>query len=139
MNDKIILPIYHEYAELILSGKKRLEIRKTVPRNICYPCTVYLYETKAHGGEGAVVGFFNCKGIIRTNAFKQQFSDTEVIKAYRQDISERACLTEQQLSDYAGNGMIHGLVVNTPIRFPRPRSLSDFGLSRAPQSWQYVK
>lgn len=139
MNDKIMLSIHHKYAELIFSGAKTLEIRKTAPSGGSYPYIIYMYETKRDGGAGAVVGFFKCGAVTKTNAFKMSFADTEGIRAYREEIAERACLTVEQLVDYANGGNIRGLVVGTPIRFPRPRPLSDFGLSRVPQSWQYLK
>lgn len=61
MNNKIILSIHHKYSELILTEKKTLEIRKSAPRRGAWgggaKDTVFLYETKADGGAGAVVGF----------------------------------------------------------------------------------
>ena len=99
MNNKIILSIHHKYSELILTEKKTLEIRKSAPRRGAWgggaKDTVFLYETKADGGAGAVVGFFS--------------------------------------------SAIYGWRVNMVVRFPKPRPLSDFGLTRAPQSWQYLK
>lgn len=138
MNDKIMLSIHHKYAELIFGGKKTLEIRKTAPSGGSFPYIIYMYETKRDGGVGAVVGFFKCGAVIKTNAFgKALFS--EQADRYRADIASRSCLTVEQLTSYANGNDIRGLVVGTPIRFPRPRPLSDFGLTRAPQSWQYLK
>lgn len=137
MNDKIMLSIHHKYAELIFSGAKTLEIRKTAPSG-GYPYIIYMYETKRDGGAGAVVGFFKCGAVIKTNAFgKALFS--ELADGHRADIVARSCLDLDKLAAYANDGDICGLVVGTHIRFPRPRPLSDFGLTRAPQSWQYLK
>lgn len=55
----VMLSIRKEWARLILSGDKTLEIRKTKP-NYCaftiskatYPLRVFLYESKANGGRG---------------------------------------------------------------------------------------
>lgn len=138
MNDKIMLSIHHEYAELIFGGKKTLEIRKTAPSSGSYPYIIYMYETKRDGGAGAVVGFFKCGAVIKTNAFGKALH-YEQADGHRADIIARSCLTAEQLIDYANGDDIRGLVVGTPIRFPRPRPLSDFGLRRAPQSWQYLK
>lgn len=138
MNDKVMLSIHHKYAELIFSGQKTLEIRKTAP-SCSYPYIIYMYETKRDGGAGAVVGFFKCNQNSKEKAFKRNYTDTEIIKIYREDIAERACLTTDELTEYANGKEIYALSVSIPIRFPRPRPLSDFGLTRAPQSWQYLK
>ena len=137
MDDKIMLSIHHKYAELIFSGAKTLEIRKTAPSG-GYPYIIYMYETKRDGGAGAVVGFFKCGAVIKTNAFGKALL-YEQADGHRADIIARSCLTVEQLADYANGGDIRGIVVGTHIRFPRPRPLSDFGLTRAPQSWQYLK
>lgn len=137
MNDKMMLSIHRKYTELIFSGAKTLEIRKTAPSG-GYPYIIYMYETKRDGGAGAVVGFFKCGAVVKTNAFgKALFS--ELADGYRADIAARSYLDLDKLAAYADGDDICGLVVGTHIRFPRPRPLSDFGLTRAPQSWQYLK
>lgn len=73
MDNCILLSIRKNWAAAILSGEKRLEIRKCAPsynpnteKRAEYPLRVVMYETKAHGGAGAVVGFFDCPGFIGT-------------------------------------------------------------------------
>lgn len=137
MNNKIILSIHHAHAERILCGLKNLEIRKTAPR--CgYPYIIYMYETKKGGGVGAVVGFFECRSKIKTNVFGKALYEP-LAEKYRNNIAERACLPIDDLITYAKGSDIYGLEVNAPIRFPYPRPISDFGITRAPQSWQYLK
>ncbi len=139
MNDKVMLSIRHKYDELIFSGKKTLEIRKTAP-SCSYPYIIYMYETKRDDGAGAVVGFFKCRMRIKTNAFgRGLYGNGTEENATRAIIAERACLTVDELIKYADGKDIYGLEVSTPIRFPCPRPLSDFGLTRAPQSWQYLR
>ena len=134
MNNKVMLSIHHKYAELILIGQKTLEIRKTAPSDVSYPYTIYMYETKRDGGAGAVVG------LIKTNAFGGGlFGNGTEENAARRIIAERACLTTDELTEYANGKSIYALSVSTPIRFPCPRPISNFGLTRAPQSWQYLK
>lgn len=150
MNNKIIQSIHHEHGENILNGVKRYEIRKTAPKSGNFPYIIYLYETERpyrgadntlHPGVGAVIGFYICKAIIKTNAFGAALykSNTPEEAATRNRIAYTACLTEKQLTEYAGGKDISVYVVSNPIRFPKPRPLSDFGLTRAPQSWQYLK
>lgn len=73
MDNCILLSIRKNWAAAILSGEKKLEIRKCAPsynpnteKRAEYPLRVVMYETKAHGGAGAVVGFFDCPGFIGT-------------------------------------------------------------------------
>ena len=137
MSDKIMLSIHHKYAELIFSGEKTIEIRKTAPSGGSFPYIIFMYETKRGGGAGAVVGFFKCGAIIKTNAFSKKFF--KEAETYKKETAERACLSVEELESYAGGGSIQGLTVETAICFPQPRPLSDFGLSKAPQSWRYLK
>lgn len=148
MNNKIMLSIHHKYSELILTEKKTLEIRKSAPSG-SHTYIIYMYETKTpyrgsggclFGGAGAVVGFFKCRVRIKTNAFGSGLcGNSPEENAARAIIAERACLSVDELIKYANGKDIYGLEVSTPIRFPCPRPLSDFGLTRAPQSWQYLK
>ena len=138
MNDKVMLSIHHKHAERIFSGEKTLEIRKTAP-SCSYPYIIYMYETK-DSGAGAVVGFFQCRARIKTNAFGSGLCENSPEgRAARENIAIRACLTMEELIEYANGKNIYALEISTPIRFSRPRPLSDFGLARAPQSWQYMK
>ena len=137
MSDKVMLSIHRKYDELIFSGRKTLEIRKTAPR--CKgKYIIYMYETKRDGGAGAVVGFFQSGITVITDGFGKSLNDEDYDKA-RADFARAACLTEDELITYANGATLYGLTVNTPIRFPHPRPLSDFGLTRAPQSWQDLK
>lgn len=150
MQSKIIQSIHHEHAENILIGAKGYEMRKTAPKGGKFPYIIYLYETKhpyrdadgiLHPGAGAVVGFYVCKTIIKTNAFGAALhkSNTPEEAAARAEIAKRACLTEEQLIAYAGGKDVYAYVVSAPTRFSKPRPLSDFGISRPPQSWQFIK
>ena len=150
MSNKIMLSIHRIHAERIFSGEKTLEIRKTVPSGT--PFIAYMYETKSGGGAGAVVGQFKCRTIIKTNAFGTvtfdefdeevpYWHDSTLFEGqeYREYISERACLTLDELTEYANGGDIHALEISEVIRYPAAMPLSFFGINRAPQSWQYVK
>ena len=89
------------------------------------------------GGAGAVVGFFSCGAYEATNAFT--LHDFKGKEELRRSFITRSCLTEDELVAYAQDSAIYGWRVNMVVRFPKPRPLSDFGLTRAPQSWQYLK
>lgn len=81
--------------------------------------------------------FFSCGAYEATNAFTlHDFNGKEEL---RRSFITRSCLTEDELVAYAQDSAIYGWRVNMVVRFPKPRPLSDFGLTRAPQSWQYLK
>lgn len=54
----VLLSIKKEWLDKIASGKKTIELRKTMPSAIRCPFTVLCYETKANGGSGKVTGAF---------------------------------------------------------------------------------
>ena len=60
----VLLSIKREWARKILSSEKTIEIRKTKPK-LTPPFRVFMYETKADGGKGAVIGSFVCDWIRR--------------------------------------------------------------------------
>lgn len=137
MKGTIIQAIHKEHADNILSGKKTLEIRKGAPSGD-FPYTVYLYETKNSGGQGLVVGLYTCKGKISLKYPSSLLKDEQARKIL-ENCAKRACVTVEQLLDYADGGEIIAWVISEPIRFKKPRSLDMFGLEKPPQSWQYLK
>ena len=113
MSSVIMQSIHHEHAENILKELKGYEMRKTAPSGGAFPYTIYMYETKhlykgsggvLFPGAGAVVGFYTCNVIIKTDAFGAALhkSNTPEEAAARAEIAKRACLTEEQLVAYAG-------------------------------------
>lgn len=150
MSSVIMQSIHHEHAENILKELKGYEMRKTAPSGGAFPYTIYMYETKhlykgsggvLFPGAGAVVGFYTCNVIIKTDAFGAALhkSNTPEEAAARAEIAKRACLTEEQLVAYAGGKDVYAYVVSNPTRFAKPRPLLDFGIACPPQSWQFIK
>ena len=150
MSSVIMQSIHHEHAENILKELQGYEMRTTAPSGGAFPYTIYMYETKhlykgsggvLFPGAGAVVGFYTCNVIIKTDAFGAALhkSNTPEEAAARAEIAKRACLTEEQLVAYAGGKDVYAYVVSNPTRFAKPRPLSDFGITRPPQSWQFIK
>ncbi len=132
----IIIAIHKIHSDKIFDETKKLEIRKRAPKNIRYPYTALVYETKNGGGAGAVVGVFSCGATIKTNVFATLGGEGE---AYRADIARRACLSVDELCNYANGADIYGLVIDKVERFSEPRRLSEYGLKRPPQSWQHLQ
>lgn len=125
MRKEILLSLNPKYWDLIKSGKKTLEIRKTKPQNIFFPFRVHVYIT---GGIG-VVGKFDCDQVA-TTTFPERFAG-----------DGKSCLTEEELIEYAGGKAIcawrvkEGSIVEYETPFPLEIAT---GLKQPPQSWQYL-
>lgn len=121
--EEVLLSIHPEYWDLIKSGKKTMEIRKTKPTNIFYPFRVIVYVT---GGVG-VVGKFDCDSIT-TTIIPEQFV-------------ESSCLTEKELTDYAAGKPLCGWHVKegsvVSYEIPIPLQIAT-GVKIPPQSWRYL-
>ena len=122
---EILLSIHQKYWDLIKTGEKTIEIRKTKPQNMFYPFRVIVYVT---GGVG-VVGKFDCDSITQTIR-PEQFAGFG-----------KSCLTEDELFAYAAGKPICGWhvqeksVVEYETPFPLERAT---GLKQPPQSWRYL-
>lgn len=159
----VLISIQPKWCELIASGKKTVEVRKTRPK-IETPFKVYIYctngETIYHprdifGNEalnGKVIGEFVCDKII----------ELAPINRADEDIEKQACLSREQIVEYLrGKGCawhITHLVI-----YDKPKELGEFfhacdkpkgtdcslcvdrrenkckPITRPPQSWCYVE
>lgn len=103
----VLISINPKWCELIASGKKTIEIRKTAPK-IKTPFKCYIYETKGKTdtpfidedghidfhGRGQVIGEFICDE-IKWHGDSVYIIREECIKAL-----EGSCLTEEEFHNY---------------------------------------
>jgi predicted transcriptional regulator len=114
----VLASIKPRHTANIKAGKKSLEVRKTVP-TISNPFKVYVYETKDGGeGAGAVVCEFVCDYI----AFMQNLFDGSI----SQEDCQAACLTEQEILDYAAGKTVYGWHISGLKVYEKPKPLSWF-------------
>ena len=151
----VMISIKHKWCELIASGKKIVEVRKTKPK-LETPFKCYIYETKGNHGSGKVIGEFVCDGII---------------------VAERGCygrlpqtktmINPHDLLDYADGKTLWGWNISDLKVYDEPKGLNEFyrtqkcdscetgyessacifddecnvpvNMTRPPQSWCYVK
>lgn len=143
----VLISIRPEYCAKIASGKKTLEIRKTRPK-LDTPFKCYIYCTKGnyelfynqndalsteeyinggHKCNGKVIGEFVCDGFL---------SHCEMANA---DIAEQQGLIKREkLFEYANGKELYGWHISDLVRYDEPKELSEFGIKRPPQSWQYI-
>ena len=133
MTDRAVLfSIKPKYCELIASGKKTVDVRKTRPK-IPTPFKGYIYCTKGEtvyfprdifGNEalnGKVIGEFVCDYISMN------------IKGYNQDgvpaywtLLNGSCLTADELDDYGRGKPLYGLHISELKIYDKPKELCEF-------------
>lgn len=158
----VLISIKPKYCELIVSGQKTVEVRKTKPR-IDTPFKCYIYCTK-HSREHLVrmpdgshriydgwnygksctmlhfKGECNSKviGEFVCNKTQNLFSNSQFW--INEDIVNRTCLNNYEIRKYAnGADKIYGWHISDIVIYDKPKELSGFGIKRSPQSWCYVE
>lgn len=141
MSKAVLISIRPKWCELIASGKKTIEVRKTHP-HIKTPFKCYIYCTKVHPGEpdsiinikgrtsifmpkgGAVIGEFVCDSIFPLSFYASDasFFDTEPPFSV-----PGTCLTDKEIAEYLGNGKTgYGWHISNLIIYDEPKELTDF-------------
>jgi len=121
MKNAILMSIKPQYCEKILSGEKKIELRRTIPK-LKTPFVIYVYEC----GTGKIPFMFYCSQI-------QEIKTSHIIDSV---IAQMACVSKSEYDKYNPN---YYLSIHNPEQFKTTLTLSDFGLKRPPQSWQYVE
>lgn len=165
----VLISIQPKWCELIASGKKTVEVRKTRPKletpfkcyiymtagNAVYPVTINgaPYICSNAGGK-CVIGEFVCDAIFPISI---TYSDPESRIALKE--FPFTCLTDKQIMDYLGNGKEgYGWHISDLVIYDKPRELREFRsynvrayldengypmptheMERPPQSWCYVE
>lgn len=135
----VLISIRPQWCELIASGKKTLEVRKTRPK-LETPFKVYIYCTKDKKGwfhfgkkqrlDGMVIGEFVCDRIDRKTP------DCLIVKEDREQATAGSCLTAKEIRDYVrGNRTTYNLAdlpdfycwhISNLVIYGEPKPLSDF-------------
>ena len=165
----ILLSIKPKYVELIASGQKTIEVRKTAPKEVPFKC--YIYETQGktetpwvdedghfiYKGRGQVIGEFICN-----NA-----SELDYVYYWNNGYEFATCLTYRQVADYGKGKTLYGWHISDLKIYDKPRELSEFSrpcsysglcfsckrtsfkkdgnllcntkITRPPQSWMHVE
>lgn len=125
MKNEILLSLHPQYWDLIKSGKKTIEIRKSKPQTFL-PFRVFVYVT---GGIG-VAGCFDCEQI--TQSSPEYFANGS---------GGDTCLTLDQLEKYAAGKPLFGWHIKpgSVTEYESPIELQRMGISYPPQAWRYLK
>ena len=164
----VLISIQPKWCELIASGKKTVEVRKTKPK-LETPFKVYIYCTnwkdntywKNHYKDklGKVIGEFVCDSI---ECFT---TDYRANKEQTERISKQSCVSWYGMAEYEYNShCLYGWHISNLVIYDKPRELSEFKkhnrtcyydhlglatpkckecedcqITRPPQSWCYVE
>lgn len=164
MSKAVLLSIRPKWCELIASGKKTIEVRKSRPK-LETPFKCYIYETKGFErvgndnlncviggkGRGAVVGEFVCDKIYEIKNVGYAFKVWET-GAETNAVARASCLDFTDMHDYLGNKGGYGWHISNLRIYEKPLLLSQMTaekrgrgfyirgpVTRPPQSWCYVE
>lgn len=119
----ILASVRRPFSGFILDGKKPWELRKNAPRIPRWEhVTLWLYDS-GKDGERAIIGKCRLWCIIPLKYMPNELMIKE------------ACVSVAHLQSYLP---CHAWGVMDPVRLPAAVSLSAIGLTRPPQSWQYI-
>lgn len=137
----VLISINPKWCELIASGKKTVEVRKTKPK-LDTPFKVYIYCTKDNSfaektlrgfdengkaiyykaNKGKVIGEFVCDAIFPMSIY---YLNPNVRMALRE--FPFTCLTDKEIMDYLGNGGEgYGWHISDLVIYDKPRELRRF-------------
>ena len=118
----ILQSIKPQYCELIASGKKTIEVRKTRPK-LDVPFKVYIYETKSsyiNGLNGTVIGEYVCDRI------EPKYCANGIATYYENE--QGTCLSDTELQMYAdGVKPLYFWHISDLKIYDKPKELSEFG------------
>lgn len=163
-NMAIMKSIKPKYCELIIAGKKTIELRKSRPK-VPPPVKVYIYCTmpkceddiifnEFEALNGKVICEYVCNKIDEIHIPTELLYEKAINKFSERtlNILNQSCLSYDEIVNYSGCNLndyntrkeflyawhISNLVIYDEI-YNKPKSLSEFGLTRPPQSWCYVE
>ena len=141
MSQAVLISIRPKWCELIASGKKTIEVRKTAPK-IEAPFKCYIYETRGFervgnenlncvvggNGRGAVIGEFVCDSIFPLSFYA---SDASFFDMEPPLPVPGTCLTDKEIAEYLGNGKTgYGWHISNLIIYNMPKQLRELKSAR---------
>ncbi len=120
----ILLSIKPDYANSILSGKKRYEYRRIRSKEKVE--RIFIYATSPIQ---KVVGEVTVEDVV---------SDLP-IKVWNQTKTESGMDWESFRNYFSGSEIAHAYALGTVAKYETPKELSEFHIAKAPQSFVYIE
>lgn len=131
----ILMSISPQWCELIASGKKTIEVRKTAPKET--PFKVYMYETK--GKRGKPYWINNLNGEHSARGFKRYYYEgsgkvicefvcykVDTIDGADAEIEKASCMSLGDLYRYAKGKDLKALHISDLKIYDKPKELGEF-------------
>lgn len=132
----VLISIKPKWCELIASGKKTIEVRKTRPKcDTPFKCYIYCtkdfkpnikYGYKLWAGRGKVLGEFVCDNI-------DTYDDDTIFAFQYEDYTRwndfdlnRACVHPEEFQNYANGKWLYGWHISDLVIYNKPKELSEF-------------
>ena len=149
----VLISIHPKWCYKILSFLKHIEVRKRRPKlETPFKCYIYMssggwawrdpFATavippngEMYDGSQMVVGEFTCDSIDEYRPDDSPFGIYDI----SDDVVRKTCLENGKLWEYGKGKTLYGWHIADLKIYDKPKCLADFGLTRAPQSWCYVK
>lgn len=142
MNKAVLISIPPEWCELIASGQKTIELRKTRP-NLDTPFKCYIYQTgeyisanvlSPYAGKrrpGKVIGEFTCTKIdryVRVGTMRDNLDYLNVLPDfYTKPINfDSLCLSSAKLKEYGKGKQLYGWHISNLHTYAKPKELREF-------------
>ena len=121
---RVLLSIKPNYAELILSGEKKYEFRRSIFRNPGIK-KIIIY---ASSPVSKIIGEFEIDDILSFD-IKELWSHT----------MDHAGIDKEYYDTYfSGKDIGHAIKVKNAKRYSKHKELKEFNVKRAPQSFAYI-
>ena len=149
----VMLSIKPKWCEMIARGQKTIEVRKSRPKlEAPFKCYIYCTSVKnlnlqdyvnvhrATNGavddwSGKVIGEFVCDYILEitpdTYGHHEYFISDDDLNA--------SCLTTNDLWEHGSGETLYGWHISDLVIYDKPKEISEFAMTRPPQSWCYVR
>lgn len=128
----VLISIKPKYAELIATGEKTIEVRKSAPKEV--PFKAYIYETKGatempwvdedghfiYKGRGQVIGEFVCDKVMFLTPLGLRGFEM------REEILKSICLTNDDLNAYGGLKTLYGWHISDLKIYDKPKPIMQF-------------
>ena len=138
----VLISIKPKWCELIASGKKTIEVRKTKPK-LDTPFKCYIYETKGrteiptfidkdgheiYQGRGHVIGEFVCDKIyeIGYDYFHPVGYEVSMGEISREELYKKSCLSFNQIDYYLNAELGYGWHISDLVIYDKPKELREF-------------
>lgn len=121
---KVLMSIKPKYADKILSGEKKYELRRKIFKEKVDSIIIYSSSPVMK-----VVGEVEVDGVIVDKP-------EEIFQRFKPHL----CISESDYFDYFGGvDTAYAIKIGKVIKYTQLKELNDFGVERAPQSYVYVK